>query len=78
MKYQFKTFKDKVKQYVLHELDNTRDIIIIVPDIKGLYAHIDMENTIKTSKIGQGRLHACYTVTVRGKIIIKEGNIPKE
>ena len=50
MKEQFKTFQDKVKQYVLRDFDNSRDIIIVVRDIKDPYVHIDIDNTIKPSK----------------------------
>ena len=50
MKEQFNNSQDKVEQYVLHKLDNPRDIIILVRDIKDPYAHIDMDNPTKLSK----------------------------
>ena len=50
MKDQFKTFQDKVKQYVLHEFNNTKDIIIIVQDLKDIYAHVDIDNSSNISK----------------------------
>ena len=49
-KDQFKTFWDKVKQYVLQDLDNPREIIIIFQYLKDPYAHVDMDNPIKLSK----------------------------
>ena len=50
MKDQFKTFQDKLKQYVLCKFDNPRDIIVFVRDLKDTYANVDMENLIKLSK----------------------------
>ena len=50
MKDQFKTFQDKVKQYVLRDFDNPREIIIVFRDLKYTYAHVDMEKTIKPNK----------------------------
>ena len=50
IKYQFNTSQYKVNQYVLHEFDNTRGVIISVRYIKDPYAHIDVDNTINISK----------------------------
>ena len=49
-KEQLKTFQDKVKQYVIHEFDNTRDIIIFVQDLKDTYVKVDTDKTINLSK----------------------------
>ena len=49
-KDQFKTFQEKVKQYVLHKFDNKIDIIIIVRDLKDPYPHVDTEKNFNTSK----------------------------
>ena len=48
--YQFKTFQNKSKQYVLRDFDNPRDIIIVVGDLKDLYSHVDMDKPINNSK----------------------------
>ena len=50
MKDQFKTFQDKAKQYVLHEFNNSRDIIIVVRDLKDTYEHNDMDTPMNISK----------------------------
>ena len=50
MKDQFNTFQYKVNQYVLHELYNPSDIIIVIRDLKDPYAHVAMDNTSKISK----------------------------
>ena len=46
----FKTFQKKVKQYVLRKFDNTRYIIVVVWDLKELYAQVHMDKHIKHSK----------------------------
>ena len=50
IKEQFKTFQEKVKQYVLREFHNQRDIIIVVRDLKDPYAQVDMDKPIKLNK----------------------------
>ena len=50
MNNQFKTFHDKVEQYVLIKFNNPRDIIIVLQDLKDTYAHVEMYNPIKPSK----------------------------
>ena len=50
MKYQFKNFQDKVKQYGIRNLYNTRDIIIFVWDLKDPYAHFGTENPTNLNK----------------------------
>ena len=50
MKYKSNNFQDKAKYYVLHVFNNTREIIIVVQDIKDPYVHVDMDKTINISK----------------------------
>ena len=50
MKEQFKTFQDKVEQYELRKLDNTREVIIVVRYLNSTYAHVDMVKTINIIK----------------------------
>ena len=50
MKYQFNTFQDKLKRYVLLEFENPGYIIVIVWYVKDPYAHVDMNKLIKYSK----------------------------
>ena len=50
MREQFKIFQDKVKQYILHDLDNPRDIIIVVRFLKDPHAHVYTDKPVKLSK----------------------------
>ena len=50
MKGKFKTFQDKVKQYVIFDFDNPSYIIIVFQYLKDPYAHIEIYNPRNLSK----------------------------
>ena len=51
MKDQIETFQDKVNNYLLRELNNPREILIVFQDLKDSYAQVDMDNPRKLSKV---------------------------
>ena len=49
MKDNYQTFQYKLNQYVLQELDNTRDTILVFWEIKDKYANVEMDKLINIS-----------------------------
>ena len=71
MKDQFKTFQDKLKQYLLHKFDNPKDVIIVIRSLKDPYAQIEMSKTITLSKEDKEYVMLITQLQEKGKYYMK-------
>ena len=71
MKEQFNNSQDKVEQYVLHKLDNPKDVIIVIRSLKAPYAQIEMSKTITLSKEDKEYVMLITQLQEKGKYYMK-------